>query len=261
MNDSSGPQREQDARGERANTRTCVGCGARVPRADADEAMLVRLVVGPDGTIAVDAANGGFGRGAHLHAARSCIEKAARAGLPRAAKRGDLSVCTDVGALVPLTPTALATAMRDAAVRRIGGLLGAAKRAKAVALGSDAVVAALRNDDAALVVVATDAAAAADLGPVRGAIADGRAVAFGTKESLSAALHAAGLLAVLAITSATIAAEIRACVRMADACQAAPLAGAGQPGARVSNSKGPTGGSQSPSPAVRGNGATLERGA
>ena len=59
--------------------RTCVGCGERVeiPRSESPSSVLVRLVLGPGGEVAVDAAGGGFGRGAHVHPRPGCVEKAA----------------------------------------------------------------------------------------------------------------------------------------------------------------------------------------
>ena len=59
-----------------------------------------------------------------------------------------------------------------------------------VARGADAVTGACQRGEAALVLVACDAAAAADLGEVRRAVAEGRAVAWGTKERLGAIVAA-----------------------------------------------------------------------
>src|SRR5580693_9202449 len=65
-------------------TRTCVGCGEQVAREAPGD--LVRLVLGPDGEVAVDARAGGFGRGAYVHARRPCLERAVKGGLARSAK-------------------------------------------------------------------------------------------------------------------------------------------------------------------------------
>lgn len=172
--------------------RTCVGCGER----SAPEEM-VRLVLGPSGEIAVDAAGGGFGRGAHVHARPSCLAQAASRGLLRATKGNAKSMSVAVkeaGEVVTSEPSpfdagALAQAIDAAMGRRIDGLLGTAQRTRKARLGADAASGAWRSGEAALIVVATDAAAAADLGEVREAIAQGHAVAWGTKERLGAVFH------------------------------------------------------------------------
>jgi ribosomal protein L7Ae-like RNA K-turn-binding protein len=113
--------------------------------------------------------------------------------------------------------------------RRIEGLLAAALRSKQLARGANAVVGACQRGEAELVLVATDAAAAADLGEVRRAVAAGRAVAWGTKERLGrlvaprpvrttlapASPEAPDGVGVLAITSRPLAEELSRTVRMA----------------------------------------------
>src|SRR6185503_19931984 len=114
-----------------------------------------------------------------------------------------------------------------ATARRIEGLLASAARSKQLVLGSEAVTSASQRGEAELIVVATDALAAADLTAVRLALAEGRAVAWGSKERLGAALlhkRADAGLAVLAITSRSLARSLRCAVRIADAC-AAVIAG------------------------------------
>jgi len=221
-----------------ARVRTCVGCGERVeiPRSGgALPSDLVRLVLGPSGEVAVDAASGGFGRGAHVHARRACVAKAAQRGLSRAA-RGKVSLLwvddeengaealassggSAGGKLVPLEPEALARAIVRALDRRAQGLVIAAARARKVALGADAVEGAEGRGEAFLIVVATDAAAGADLAAVRRAIAAGRAVAWGSKKTLAGLCSAADSskriegLAVVAIKDDRIAAALRAVVQ------------------------------------------------
>jgi hypothetical protein len=75
-------------------------------------------------------------------------------------------------------------------------------------------------------VVATDAAAAADLTAVRLAVPEGRAVSWGTKARLGEALlrGKAGELGVISVTSRSLAGPLRDAVHIADAC-AAVLAG------------------------------------
>jgi predicted RNA-binding protein YlxR (DUF448 family) len=229
-----------------SRVRTCVGCGERVTlqRADAAAMTLVRLVLGPGGEVAVDAGSGGFGRGVHVHPRPDCVERAALRGLARSAKakvtlvwNDEPLVGTDSGiesksddglsesnkGLVPLEPATLAAAMVRAIERRALGLLLAAARAHKVALGADAVTGAVGRGEADLVVVATDAAASAELPAVRRAVTDGRAVAWGTKQVLAASCSSAASskriegLGVVAILDDRIAAALRAAVHAAAA--------------------------------------------
>jgi predicted RNA-binding protein YlxR (DUF448 family) len=212
--------------------RTCVGCGERVeiPRGVRAPSPLVRLVLGPGGEVAVDAAGGGFGRGAHVHPRPGCLEKAVQRGLARAAKakvsllRVDEPAGEGAGAgLVLLDAASLAQAIIRAADRRIGGLLVAAARAQRIAPGSDAVKSADERGEAHAVLVAVDAAAAAELSAVRRAIADGRAISWGTKQTIGLLCSAAGSakrsegLGVSAITDSRIAGALQEAVRMASA--------------------------------------------
>ena len=233
-----------------SRVRTCVGCGERVeiPRSDALSSVLIRLVIGPSGEVAVDAAGGGFGRGAHVHPRPLCIERAAQKGLSRAARgkvsllwfeEPDLSgnefpnvaepapaVAAGPGpgpGLVPLDPLSLSRAIIAALDRRVQGLLVAAARSRKIAPGTDAVVGADVRGQAALVLVATDAAAGAELSVVRRAISEGRGVAWGTKKVLGALCSAADSakrsegLAVIAIKDDRIGAAIREAVQAAAA--------------------------------------------
>jgi predicted RNA-binding protein YlxR (DUF448 family) len=148
------------------SARTCAGCGGR----DAADAVL-RVVLDPSsGEVAVDLAGSGFGRGAHVHASAACVEKACKSGFSRSFKTKVTADPGRVGEQIVLQ-----------ADRRIEGLLGGAVRARQVAVGSDVVVEALREGRAELVVVAVDAAAAAQLGEVRRAVGEGRAIAWGIK--------------------------------------------------------------------------------
>lgn len=172
----------------RGRTRTCIGCAERVEVDGPDGADLVRLILGPGGEIVVDSGRGGFGRGAHVHARRSCVERAARSGLLRATKGAARSILSAEDGQdekgEALSTDSLARAIQHSMDRRIEGLLAAAIRSRQVACGADGVTGACRRGDAWLVVVACDAAAAADLTEVRRAVAEGRAVAWGTKERL-----------------------------------------------------------------------------
>ena len=199
--------------------RTCVGCGERAPVPDAE---LVRVILGPEGHIAIDPGDGGFGRGAHVHARPACLARAATAGLPRAAK-SRVHLGADAGATPrPLTAESLAAAIAEVYGKRVDALLATAVRARAAHIGTDAVVEACRRGgDGVLVVVACDAAAAADTTEVRRAVAEGRAVAWGTKATLAEATRAgreAGV-GVVAIDSTRIASALHAAVRVVEACR------------------------------------------
>ena len=179
------------------STRTCVGCG----RTEAPEDM-VRLVVSPEGEVAVDLAGGHFGRGAHLHASPRCLVAAPR-GLSRSFRRP-----------IDVTPKALASTIVAAADRRARGLLSSAIRSEWIEIGADRAGKAFESGNAYLLVVARDAAAGASTGPVLRAIADGAAVAWGTKAELGA-LVGKSEVAVLGVTSKRLAVALRTVVRTA----------------------------------------------
>lgn len=187
--------------GSTSRERTCVGCGETVSAEDVRRAggrvrtraerraetpvvvrPIVRLLVGPGGEIAVDAGTrgvtSGFGRGAYVHPEARCLAGAAR-GLARAAK----SAVSIDGA--PITGAILSEEIARAYERRAEGLLSAAKRARCLEIGSAAVTAAGKREETSLLIVATDAAAAAELSEVRRAVSDGRAIAWGTKRELA----------------------------------------------------------------------------
>lgn len=237
----SGPP-EQGERGAYApHERTCVGCGERSAPGE-----MVRLVIAPNwatgprdvqarpapqtlaGAIAVDAAGGGFGRGAYVHARGSCISQAAQRGLQRATRGRAKTVSVTVkeaGARVtsearPLDAKALALAVEGAMNRRIEGLLGVAARAQGVRIGAGSATEAWRAGEAALIVVATDAIEAADLTAVREATGSGAAVGWGTKAQLGALFHRGRGAhdegaAIVTITDARIAAAVREAVQNA----------------------------------------------
>ena len=173
------------------NTRTCAGCSKK----GAPEGM-VRLVASGD-AIAVDAAGGAFGRGAHVHASRDCIEQACRGGLSRAFKRE-----------IKTSPAALRASLREAYARRAVGIILGARRAGHLALGADAV---LQQKDPALVVVAADAGSI--VSKVERAVATGRAVSFGTKAELGE-LFGTGETAVFAVCHDGVARALQDAVRI-----------------------------------------------
>ena len=151
--------------------RQCAGCAKRDFADD-----LVRVVLDPGagvGTLAIDLADSRFGRGAHVHASKDCVQKALRGGFAKVFKHK-----------VEGTLEALAEQLVIAADRRIEGLLAGAKRGKLAISGADVVRAAYRDGTASLVVVASDAAAAAKLPEIQEAVSQGKAIAWGNKQRL-----------------------------------------------------------------------------
>jgi predicted RNA-binding protein YlxR (DUF448 family) len=195
-------ERKGARRGEsRRPTRTCVGCGLR------DEASeLLRIVATPD-EFAFDLAGGAFGRGAHLHARPACIEKA-----PRGLARGFRGA-------VKADPAAIGRCLVEACDRRMAGLLIAARRSHALAIGADAAIEALERG-APLGVIAVDAGSIAETAEVQRCVAGGRAIAWRTRSELGGLLGERSV-AICAVRHAGIAAELKRMRVAADAGAAA----------------------------------------
>jgi predicted RNA-binding protein YlxR (DUF448 family)/ribosomal protein L7Ae-like RNA K-turn-binding protein len=164
-------------------TRTCVGCHTEAPSNE-----LVRVVLGPDGALVPDPRGGSFGRGAWLHPRPECLVRAVPRGVARALRAEVRTNAEEFSGL-----------LRSAGMRRLLGLVGSAYRAKKAAVGATAVEEALSTDKPCLVIVATDAHAAASGRGVARAVALGRALATSTKTELGAALGRAevGVVAIL----------------------------------------------------------------
>jgi len=193
---------QERSNGERrVPVRTCVGCGRRD-----DAAAMVRLVVA-EGEVAFDLAGGSFGRGAHLHARPACVAAAPR-GLGRAFHR-------DPG----VDATELGRRLVQACDRRMAGMLLAARRMRVLAVGADAAIDALTRG-APLAIVAVDAGGIAASSEVRRAVADGRAMAWKTRQELGALLGAKEV-ALCALGHPGIAARVRELRVAADAGGAA----------------------------------------
>jgi predicted RNA-binding protein YlxR (DUF448 family) len=234
VHSTSGEEQGGDVR-PHGRARTCVGCGEHVRVDDATD--LIRLVLGPSGEIAVDARGrhgadhgpqGGFGRGAHVHARPECLSRATRGGLLRVTKGKASAILDASGAAQPLGAEALGQAIAEAMTRRIEGLFATAVRAKQVARGPEAVLEACRSGAAALVLIAGDAADLAnapELAEIRGATEDGRAVTWGDKLRLArlvswAEPDEAGV-AVAAIAEPKLAQAVRQALQIIDACAGA----------------------------------------
>lgn len=161
--------------------RSCVGCRQR----DAREHML-RLVLDPQApAVAVDFKGGTFGRGAWVHPRARCIVAASK------------FVSREIGSNVEAS--ALHGLLVAAAERRALGLVAAARRARKLAIGSTAVKLVVADRSARLLIVATDARAAATTPWVEEAVAAGRVIAWSTKDELGEVVgrQEAGVIAVL----------------------------------------------------------------
>lgn len=123
--------------------RQCVVSRERLPKAE-----LLRLVVGPDGSVAVDLLDRAPGRGVYVRAARDAVLKALGKGIGRTFK----------GRVRPMAPEAVHSLVEETCERledRLVDLVALARRAQVVAIGMDAVVDALSNPRPAEVVAHT----------------------------------------------------------------------------------------------------------
>lgn len=192
---------ERSETGKPGPRRQCAGCAKR-DSADA----LVRVVLGAEeqgATLAVDLADSRFGRGAHVHASKECVQKAFRGGFAKVFK------CKVEG-----SAESFAEQLVIAAERRIEGLLTGARRGKHAISGADVVRAAYRDGSAVLVVVACDAAASAKLPEVQEAVGQGKAIAWGNKQRLGA-IFGRDEVAVCAVLHEGVAKAIGSARRMA----------------------------------------------
>jgi predicted RNA-binding protein YlxR (DUF448 family) len=204
-------------------TRTCVGCGERVSVRDASD--LLRLVVA-EGEVVFDLAGGAFGRGVHVHARPDCLIRAPRK-LMRAFVRDADNQKKDVGV------ADLGARLVGACNRRMAGLLMAARRLDAVAIGSDASLGALGRDMAVsggtkaapLAIVAVDAASVARSAEVMRAAAQGRVLAWSNRSELGTLLGEVAV-AICVVRHESIAGELKRMSAAADAGVAAMADGA-----------------------------------
>lgn len=189
---------ERSEAGRPGPRRQCAGCATRD---SADE--LLRVVLGPDGSLAVDLAGSRFGRGAHVHASKECMQRALRGGFAKVFK-----------SKVDGTVEALGEQIVNAADRRIEGLLLGARRGKLVVAGADVVREAYREGNASLLIVASDATAAGKHAEVQDAVAQGKAIAWSNKERLGA-IFGRDETAVCAVLHEGVAKAIESARRMA----------------------------------------------
>lgn len=187
-----------DPRSDNAPTRTCVGC-----RRPERQETLVRVALGPGGVLAVDHPRRLGGRGAYVHADGRCVRQAMRRGaLSRALKSA-----------VATSEAELLEAMRQRFVQRVTSLLAAARKSGKAEAGACAVVAAVRDGRAELVVLAADSSAGRE--EVQAAVraragqAVPRVVELGKKEDLGA-IWGREVLGVVAVTDRGLAGAIAA---------------------------------------------------
>jgi len=153
----------------------CAGCGQRTGADD-----LVRLVVGPVAPfVAVDLGRKLAGRGVSVHPTRACIRTAALRGGLAKSLRG-------VAEVEPESVERMIVAQLE---QRALGLLSAAARTRSLALGGEAVRAALQANNGDLLIRARDSRGRGDE-LARAATALGCATAtWGTKASLGDAFN------------------------------------------------------------------------
>lgn len=166
----------------RAPERTCAAC-----RVSGPPESMVRWVRDESGAVYPDLRGSAFGRGAWLHPRVGCLARIVPA-LSRSFR-----------APVTTTPEEAVVWLKSAGDKRVRDLLGAARRQRMLALGSDATEDALAKGLACAVLVAQDARAAAETPGVRRAVVEGLACAWGTKERIGQVVGRpeVGVLAIL----------------------------------------------------------------
>jgi ribosomal protein L7Ae-like RNA K-turn-binding protein len=160
------------------------------------------LVLDPEGDLLVDPKGGSFGRGAWLHARPDCVRKGVPGGVARTLR-----------ASVHATPEVVSERLRVAGRRRLEGLLSAAMGAKKLAVGSGAVEEAAGRGEVRLVLVASDARAAATSNAVLALIEKGRGLPLLTKTELGA-LFGRAEVGVAAVLDEGLAVSLREAVEL-----------------------------------------------
>jgi predicted RNA-binding protein YlxR (DUF448 family) len=182
---------------EKPSRRMCAGCGQRTGAED-----LVRLVIGPSAPfVAVDLGRKLGGRGLSVHPTKACIRSAALRGGLAKALRG----------VTQVEPESVQRMIVAQLEQRALGLLSAALRKRKLALGGEAVRAALQENDGDLLIRAKDSRGRGDE-LARAATALGCATAtWGTKASLGEAF-ARSELGVLLVLDRGIARAVLDCL-------------------------------------------------
>jgi predicted RNA-binding protein YlxR (DUF448 family) len=153
--------------------------------------------IGQPPTVVPDVRKRVAGRGVSVHPRRGCLEQAVKHGAFRRAFRCDVRV--DVDELVQWAVAQYG--------RRIDGLLGGARRAGLLALGTEAVRAALGRRAVVLLVVARDAAPGREELSRAAERLGGDCLVYGDKRTLGK-LFGRDELAVIAVLDAGVAREL-----------------------------------------------------
>jgi predicted RNA-binding protein YlxR (DUF448 family)/ribosomal protein L30E len=156
--------------GNKPSRRMCAGCGSRT-----EPAELVRLVVGSSAPfVAVDLGRRLGGRGVSVHPTKACIRSAAvRGGLARALR-----------GVAQVEPESIERMLVQQLERRAVGLLISAQRTGSLALGTDAVRAALKANRGDLLIRARDSRGRGDDLAHTATVLGCATVTWGTKASL-----------------------------------------------------------------------------
>lgn len=173
--------------------RTCVACRSKDGRDD-----LVRWVAAEDGRVALDARAVRSGRGAWVHPTRKCVSLMVKRHAAERALKLAVAPDLEVGALL--------AQLRAALVQRITSLIVVSSRRRAIAIGTEAVSAALARKRVPAVIVAGDAGEAARAlaeAPGRGGP---RVLRYADKAALGA-LFNRGEVALVALLDPSVAAE------------------------------------------------------
>ncbi|MDD9932261.1 MAG: DUF448 domain-containing protein [Myxococcales bacterium] len=184
--------------GRTDSIRSCAGC-----RQKGDRDVLLRLVLSGDPPELVpDVRRRAGGRGVSVHPTRTCLTKAVRTGALKRAFRRELSPDVDQ----------LASWAGGQYGRRIDGLLSSAHRAGKAVAGSERVREAVRERQALLLVVASDARGDRDE-IMRSAERLGGACLVHSDRQALGRLFGRESIAVAAVTDAGIAEELQVAAR------------------------------------------------
>jgi predicted RNA-binding protein YlxR (DUF448 family) len=151
--------------GSKRGVRTCAGCGV-----ESTAAETIRFILGPEGAVVPDLAASEFGRGAHVHPVAACLSKACGRGFGKS-----------FHAKIGVPEAQLGQDLAQAVHRRLTGLFLSARRTQMLVFGIEPIVESLKGS-AILLVCAVDARLDRLGTELTHAVAEGRAVAYGTAQ-------------------------------------------------------------------------------
>jgi len=164
-NTSPPPDAKNPSKGSKRGVRTCAGCGA-----ESTAAATIRFVLGPEGAVVPDLADGDFGRGAHVHPVAACLSKACGKGFGRS-----------FHAKIGVSETVLGQDLSQAIERRLTGLFLSARRTHGLVFGIEPILESLKGS-AMLLICAVDARLERLGTELTHAVSEGRAIAYGTAQ-------------------------------------------------------------------------------